>query len=57
MKDKQEKSKTPPKTDKKKSHPVLNDIIKKIVDTHATADQALAEISHSCNSHKDCEGK
>lgn len=41
------------KKSKKKS---VNDIIQKIVDVHATADQALAEMSFTCKS-KDCEGK
>jgi hypothetical protein len=45
-----------PKTEKKVTKKnKVNDIIQKIVDVHATADQALAEMAYDCK--EKCEGK
>lgn len=54
---KQEESRKAPKkeSEKKESKSKVNDIIQKIVDAHATADQALAEMSYVCK--EKCEGK
>lgn len=55
---KQDESRKAPKqeSEKKPKKKAVNDIIQKIVDVHATADQALAEMSYVCR-EKQCEGK
>jgi hypothetical protein len=56
MKKQEEPGKTPKKeSEKKTKKKAVNDIIQKIVDAHATADQALAEMSYVCK--EKCEGK
>lgn len=57
MKNKSFKNNTEKAEPKKKKEKVFSDIIQKIVDVHATADEVLSEMSYSCNSREECKGK